>query len=303
MMRSILRSTRCGVLCALVGAAAHTLGAQRAGTTGTTGTASATGAAQPPGKLPGPPPLPKTPMVPTSHEGIFAQRDVRAVEAIGYLRCIERTVGAMRAGTMGTLPELWELACVHVDTEWRGVYAEITATGAGAAVRAQYALRTDGRSGVVQDAIDTTLVGAVLRAQRRALSVPLPGRGTTPFVPVILPQNTFMEIYFLPSPLANGRVTVGGDSIIQMSKDGIRELGHSRASPALRTLDGPPPRSRTVTLTSSEERVPLVSELFAARELLSVVPEVRVRTKSHESVITRVRGTWVHTLLPGARAP
>lgn len=287
------------MLCALLGVATRTLDAQQTGATGATGST-----AQPPARMPGPPPMPKTPLVPTTHEGIFAQRDIRAVEAMGYLRCIERTVGAMRAGSMGTVPEVWELACVHLSrSDWRGVYAEITATGAGAAVRAQYALRTDGRSGVVQEAIDTTLVGAVLRAQRRALSVPLPGRGTTPFVPVILPQETFMEIYFLPSPMANGRVIVGGDSIIQMTKDGIRELGHSRTSPALRTLDGPPPRSRTMTITSSEDRVPLVSELFAARELLSVVPEVRVRTKSHESVITRVRGTWVHTALAGAGTP
>jgi len=286
----LLCALLCAVVCALLSVAAPpALHAQRGGSK----------------KPPGPPPLPDLPKVPSTQTGLFAERDRRAAEALGYVRCVERTVGAVRAGLVGTIASTWELACVNTGREWRGVYGEITAGMPGAAVRVQVAAR--GAAGaavrgvaVVTDEVDTTLVGAVLRAQRRGASVPLRGRDVTPFVPVVLPQENIMEVWFLPLPGTAGRVAVGGDSVIQMAKDGSRELGHSRSSPAIRFVTAPAANARTLTIASVEERIPLVSELFAARELLTQVPEVRVRTRQFESVLTRARGTWVHTALPGA---
>ena len=66
-------------------AALSVLSAQSAGT-----------AKQPP---PLPPDLPAFAPVPTTFEGLFAERDARALDVLGYLRCIEATVAALRALT------------------------------------------------------------------------------------------------------------------------------------------------------------------------------------------------------------
>ena len=56
--------------------------------------AQSAGAAKQP---PLPPDLPAFAPVPTTFEGLFAERDARALDVLGYLRCIEATVAALRS--------------------------------------------------------------------------------------------------------------------------------------------------------------------------------------------------------------
>lgn len=245
----------------------------------------------PPGGLPDLSKLPKTPKVPETFEGLFAERDSRAVAAIGFLRCLQGTVRALQTGTLGMVPRDWSITCVQQGTEWRGVFGQLT--DASIDVRLQYAFRESGAV-VTKDRIDTARVSGTARALLRGLSAPLPGGGKFEFTPVALWHDKFIEVWFLPLPSNPTRAVVGGDSLIQMSADGVRELGHGRSTPLIRTvsvpLDGP-----GFLLESTEERIPSVSELVVARMALDLVPEVHIRTQQVESVITR-RGPWAHRL-------
>ena len=251
--------------------------------------AQGTPPARPPGGLPDLSKLPKTPKVPETFEGLFAERDARAVAAIGFLRCLQGTVRALQAGTLGLVPRDWSITCVQQGAEWRGVFGQLT--DGGIEVRLQYAFREPGAV-ITKDRVDTARVNGTARALLRGLSAPLPGGGKYEFTPVALWHDKFIEVWFLPLPTNPTRAVVGGDSLIQMSADGVRELGHGRSTPLIRTvsvpLDGP-----GFLLESTEERIPSVSELVVARMALDLVPEVHIRTLKVESVITR-RGRWTH---------
>lgn len=239
------------------------------------------------------PALPKTPVVPTTFAGLFAARDARASESLGYLRCLSGTVGALRAGALGGVPREWSMTCVRQGREWRGVFGQLTDDGI--LVRLQYAFRgARGDRGVLtRDPIDTSVVNGTARALLRGLSAPLPGAGRFEFTPVPLPQDKFIEVWFLPMASTPVRAVVGGDSLIQMSADGSRELGHGRTTPPIRTVSVPLEGARW-TLASSEDRLPTVSELLIAHMAIDLVPEVRVVTRQYESILTRGRPGWTH---------
>ena len=234
--------------------------------------------------------LPKTLKVPVTFEGLFDERDARALGALGYLRCLQGTVTALRSGALGAVPRDWSITCIEQGREWRGVFGQLTDVGID--VRLQYAFR-DGRGIRTTDRIDTARVNGTARALLRGLSAPLPGTGTHEFTPVPLPQSTFLEVWFLPVPGDPKRVVVGGDSLIQMTSDGMRELGHSRSTPPIRTMSVAL-NAALWTLESLEERIPTVSELLVARMALDLVPEVRVRSRQYESVLTRAGPSWTH---------
>ncbi len=249
------------------------------------------GAQPPAGAAQTPPKLPVTPKVPTSHAGLFAERDARAVAAIGYLRCFQGAVAALRTGALGQVPTGWSIACVQQGREWRAVFGELTEEAPGFAVRRQWALRGDGA--VVTDPVDTARAGGVARALLRGLSAPVPGRGVAEFVPLVLHQDTYTEVWFLSPPADPARVAVGGDSLIQMNKEGTRELGHSKRTPPVRTLAVPTEGARW-TLASSEVTLPLLSELVVAHMAADLFPEVTVRTLRYESTWTRRSARWTH---------
>ena len=126
---------------------------------------------------------------------------------------------------------------------------------------------------------------------------PLPGAGKFEFIPLALPQKTYIEVWFVPVPSNPSRVVVGGDSVIQMSIDGSRELGHTRSAPSIREL-ALPTNGAAYVLESAEDRIPLLSELVASRLALDFVPQVAVRTRQYESLLTRARlksRQWKHT--------
>ena len=237
------------------------------------------------------PKLPPTLKVPTTYAALFAERDVRAVAAIGYVSCMQGTIDALRAGLLGAVPREWSIACVARGTEWRGVFGELTDVAPGFAVRLQYATRA--RS-IARDPLDTAVAGGVARALFRGLAASVPGGGAYEVVPIVLPQPTFIEVWYLPVP-TSGRVVVGGDSLIQMSGDGARELGHAKNGAPLRTLSTP--NSATWMIESGEERIPLLSELVAARRALDVAAQVTVRTRQYDATASRSAGAvvWTHT--------
>lgn len=235
--------------------------------------------------------LPETPKVPATHAGLFAERDARAVGAIAYLQCFQQTVAALRAGALGQVPTGWSIACLPQGPEWRGVFGELTEEAPGFAVRRQYALRGAGQ--LVTDPVDTAKAGGVARALLRGLSAPLPGKGVAEFVPLVLHQGGYTEVWFLAPPFDPTRVVVGGDSLIQMNKEGTRELGHSKRTPPVRVLSVPLEGARW-TLASAEITLPLLSELMVAHMAADVIPEVTVRTQRYESTWSRRTGRWVH---------
>jgi hypothetical protein len=250
--------------------------------------AQSTAAKRPPGALERPK-IPESPKVPTTFEGLFAERDKRAVGALGFLSCLQGTVTALQAGKLGSVPRDWSIACVEHGREWRGVLGQLTANGIN--VRLQYAFRPSGPV-VTTDRVDTARVSGTARALLRGLSAPLPGAGRFEYTAVPLWFDTFIEVWFLPVPSSTLRVVVGGDSLIQMSADGAREMGHARSTPPIRSVSVPG-EGATWTIESSEERIPTVSELVVARQALGVVAEVHIRTRKMESVINR-RGRWAH---------
>ena len=207
------------------------------------------------------PKLPPTLKVPTTYADLFRERDSRAEAAIGYVGCLQETVNALRTGALGAVPRELSMACV--------------------------------REG---DAVDTVRAGAVARALFRGLSAPVPGAGQYEVIPVVLPQPTFVEVWFLPVPTA-ARAMVGGDSVIQMSRDGTRELGHSKSAAALHAIAVPSTGSAFI-VESAEERIPLLSELVTARMALGHLPRVTVRTRQYDAVLMNTAtgpAVWKHT--------
>ncbi len=251
-------------------------------------------------KVAAPPPpqaLPAFTKAPTTFEGLFAERESRAVDVLGYLRCLEATVNALRAGVLGNVERGWSLTCIKQGNEWRGIFGELTEAAPGMRVKVQFALRRPGsipdrRTGmVVRDPVDTLLAGSTARALLRGLSAPAPGDGLGQFVPVTLPQKGFTEVWFMPSANTPERAVVGGDSLIQMSVDGTRELGHSGSTPRLRVLSVPT-GATSYTLESSEVSTPLLTELMLAHLAIDVLPEVRVRTREYDAILTRSTRKW-----------
>lgn len=241
--------------------------------------------------------LPAFTKVPTSFEGIFGERDSRAVNVLGYLRCLEVTVNALRTGALGAVEKGWSLTCIKQKNEWRGIFGQLIDTPPGMRVKVQFALRNSGltpnsRSGVVvRDPVDTALAGGTARALLRGLAAPLPGNGLGQFVPVALAQKSFTEVWFVPSANSPERAVVGGDSLIQLSKDGTRELGHASSAPKVRVLSIPM-GSSTYTLESGDAAVPLLTELMVAHLAIDIVPEVRVRTRDYDAILTRSTQKW-----------
>jgi len=245
------------------------------------------------------PPMPKTLPVPTTYEGLFAERDLRARGALQYMQCHQETMQAARSGALGDMSPSWSVACVPQGNEWRGALVEFTQVPSGSAevkVQRQWALRGAGMA--VRERIDTTSVAAVARAMARGLSAPRPGRGVADLMPVVLLHESYSEVWFLPVLGASSRPIVGGDSLIQMKADGSAELGHASRTPPVRRLVSPVPGAPWV-IESSEDRVPLISELMAARRGVGVASEVRVRTKQFESTLRR-GGQWSHRALAPA---
>lgn len=227
--------------------------------------------------------LPTSPKVPTTFAELFAERDARALHALAYMRCLQNTLRGVQSGLLGQVPRAWLMTCVQQGEEWRGVFSELTEQAPGITVHAQFAVRSTGMA--VRDPVDTALVAGVTRAMLRGVAAPMPGAGTHQYMPVPLPQKTFIEVWFVPVPTSPSTAVVGGDSLIQMSIDGTRELGHSRAAPPIRTLAVT--SGTEYLLKSTEERIPLLSELMVAHMALSLSPEVRVRTYQMESIFAR----------------
>lgn len=236
--------------------------------------------------------LPRTTKVPVTFDALFAARDSRAVAALEYLRCMQGTADALRSGQLGAVPTAWSITCVKQAGEWRGVFGDLIDSPPGIRVHLQYAFRGNGMR--VTDRIDTARVSGTARALLRGLATPLARDRTTQFVPIVLWQGNFVEVWLLPLPGNPIRAVTGGDSLIQMSQDGSRELGHSRSTPPVRTFTIEP-AGATYTLESREERIPLLSELVIAHMALGLVPEVRVRARQYESVLSRATGGWKHT--------
>jgi hypothetical protein len=246
---------------------------------------------------PKPPPLPpsaKTIKAPETFADRFRARDERALGALGYVRCFSATVSAIRLGVLGNVPRAWTMACIQQGAEWRGVFGDLTEDAPGFDVQLQFALR--GTGAVVRDPVDTARASAAARALLRGLSAPPPGGTRYEFLPVPLVQEGYVELWFVPVQGDPSRIVVGGDSLIQMTADGKRELGHTRTGPPIRTLALQ--KGASWTITSPELDVPLLSELMVAHLALSDVPEVRIRTLQYESVIRRDTRRWVHTRRP-----
>ncbi len=241
--------------------------------------------------------LPEFAKVPTTFEGVFAERESRAVDVLGYLRCLEATVNALRAGALGGVERGWSLTCIKQKAEWRGIFGELIDSPPGMRVKVQFALRNPGptpetRSGmVVRDPVDTVLASGTARALLRGLAATAPGNGLGQFVPVTLAQKNFTEVWFVPSANRPERAVVGGDSLIQMSSDGMRELGHASSTPKMRVVSIPV-GGTTYTLESSEVRIPLLTELMLAHLAIDVLSEVRVRTREYDAILTRSTRKW-----------
>ncbi len=245
----------------------------------------------------GSPPLPKappTPKIPTTFEGLFAARNDRAVDALHYFQCMSAVIAAVRSGELGNVPREWSTTCVNQRGEWRGVFGQLTEIGID--IKLQIAVRA-GKIVRVTDRVDTARVSGAARALLRGLASPVPGKGAFELTPVPLPEDKFIEVWFLPVPNDPAHAIVGGDSLIQMSADGKRELGHGKSATPIRasTLT---PDSKTITILSLEERIPAVSELLLAHLALDVAPEVRITTHQYTSVLTRNAQTgatrWTH---------
>ena len=263
--------------------------------------AQASGSAKPKTTTPPPPTqtqkLPDFTKAPTTFEGIFAERETRAVDVLGYLRCLEATVNALRAGALGAVERGWSLTCLKQNNEWRGIFGELTDTPPGMRVKVQFALRNPGptpnsHSGlVVRDPVDTVLASSMARALLRGLAATTPGNGLGQFVPVTLTQKKFIEVWFVPSANTPDRAVIGGDSLIQLSSDGMRELGHTANAPKMRVISIPVGGS-TYTLESSEASAPLLTELMLAHLAIDLLPEVRVRTREYDAILTRSTRKW-----------
>ena len=240
-----------------------------------------------------PPDLLKSPFpkMPEGTVGMFALSDSRALDVLQYMRCMNTTVVAGQRGALGTIPDDALLVCTKEKNEWRGVFGLLDEKRTEFKVLAQLALRGDGVR--TTDPIDTGKAAAVARGLLRGFDAPVRGAPKYTFTPVSLQLGTFVEVWFLPVQNNASAILVGGDSLIQMTADGVREHGHFSTSPPVREL--PMPSGKTFVIESNETEIPLVSELVAARLALLRVPEVRIRTKKFESVMSNQTRKWAHS--------
>jgi hypothetical protein len=234
------------------------------------------------------------PKMPVGFNGIFQHRDQRATDVLQYMQCMNTTVAAEQQGILGNVPDNAVLVCLREKNEWRGVFGVMRNDSTGFVVQAQFALRGNGVR--TTDRVDTLRAGAIARALLRGLNTPVRGAPRNAFTPVPLHYDAYMEIWFVPVQNSATQLFVGGDSLIQLTVDGRREHGHFAKSPPVRGL--PIPRGLTYLIQSNEDEIPLISELMVARMALTRVPEVRIRTKKYESVLSAKTPRWVHTPRP-----
>lgn len=235
------------------------------------------------------------PAMPKGFSGLFTLRDSRALDMMQYMHCMNTTIASAQQGMLGSIPENALVVCIKQKNEWRGVFGTLDADRITFAVLGQVAIR--GVAIKTTEALDTAASAAVARAMMRGAVSPTRGSSTISFTMVPLRLETFLEVWFMPVQNSATRMYVGGDSVIQMTPDGRREQGHTTKAPAVREV--PMAGGNVFVLESTEEEVPLISELMAARLSLLRVPEVRVRTKKYESVLSNATRKWVHT--PRAR--
>ena len=233
------------------------------------------------GKLPKPKP-------PLTLDDRFAERYKRSVRVVQYSQCMMQTIVAGRTGKVGVVPPNDLAICVQQKGEWRGVFGQFDESKAGFAVRLQYAMRGNGK--IIREPIDTAVVAGAARSLVRASSIPFPGNPADEFLPLILQQENFNEIWFLSSKMDPAHAVVGGDSIIQMSASGVKELGHSKNTPLTRHVEAKP--GETLIIESSESDVPMVSELVVGNAAADIVPEVRIRTIKYDWIRTKAAPKW-----------
>jgi hypothetical protein len=237
-------------------------------------------------------PMPKTPKMPTTFEGLFAERSDRAVRALGYLRCVRNTMGAIEAGLLGRVPRAWLLVCVEHKDEWRGVFTEAAEdVQGGLRVMGQFSLK-EGRA--TSTPIDTNRVVSAARSLVRGHLRTAAGRG---------------EVRVHAAGPAAGRLQRGvvpPDAGQPGARGGRRGLAHPddrrrhprarafRSTPAIRTfaVDRAAPE---LVLESPEDRVPLLSELMIAHLALDGKSRVVLRTRQYESVFSRGSRAPQHT--------
>ena len=233
------------------------------------------------------PPIIKPPPPQTIDER-FADRNERALLAFQYSRCMMTTIVAGRTGKVGAIPPNDLAVCVQQKGEWRGVFGQFDESKTGFAVHLQYSMTGNGT--IVKSPIDTANVAGAARALVRASSIPFPGNPSYEFLPVILSQKTFYEIWFLSAQTDPAHAVVGGDSLIQMNADGRKELGHSKATPPVRRIEIVP--SVSYVLSSSETDIPTISELMVANAATEIVTQVTVRTINWDWVRNRSAPKW-----------
>jgi hypothetical protein len=229
--------------------------------------------------------------MPEGAAGLFAVRDSRALDALQYMRCMNATAAAGQRGVLGTIPDNALLVCTKEKNEWRGVFGLLDEQRTSFKVLTQLALRAEPVR--TTEPLDTAKAAAVARGLLRGFDAPARGAPRYSFTPVSLQLGTFVEVWFLPVQNSATMIYVGGDSLIQMTADGVREHGHFSKSPPVREL--PLPSGKVFVIESTEAEIPLVSELVAARLALLRVPEVHILTKKFESVMSNQTRKWTHT--------
>ena len=230
------------------------------------------------------------PKPPQSLEQRFADRNHRAIQAFQYSRCMLTTIMAGRSGKLGPVPANDLAVCVRQKNEWRGVFGQFDESSAGFAVRLQYSMTANGT--IVNSPVDTAVVAGAARALVRASSIPFPGKPSDEFLPVVLPQSNFYEIWFLSAQMDPTHAIIGGDSLVQLSANGAKELGHSKSTPMVRAIQITPGQSYIIQ--SSETDVPTVSELIVGNAAADIVPQLTIRTIKWDWVRSHSTPGWRH---------
>ena len=233
------------------------------------------------------PPIIK-PKPPQTIDERFADRNARAILAFQYSRCMLTTIVAGRTGKVGTIPQSDLAICVQQNGEWRGVFGNFDDSKVGFAVHLQYSMKGNGT--VVKSFVDTAVVAGAARSLVRASSIPFPGNPAHEFLPVILQQKGFFELWFLSAQMDPTNGIIGGDSLIQMAADGHKELGHSKTTPPARRIAVTPGDSYVIL--SSETEIPTISELIAGNAATNIVDKLTIRTMRWDWVRTRAEPKW-----------
>lgn len=234
--------------------------------------------------------LPPTikPKPPQTIDERFADRNTRAILAFQYSRCMLTTIVAGRTGKVGNIPPGDLAICIQQKGEWRGVFGNFDDSKVGFAVHLQYSMKGNGT--VVKSSIDTAVVAGAARALVRASSIPFPGSPAHEFLPVILQQKGFFELWFLSAHMDPTNGIIGGDSLIQMAADGHKELGHSKATPPARKIAVT--TGDSYVIQSSEAEIPTISELIAGNAAVNIVDKLTIRTTQWDWVRLRAAPKW-----------